>query len=162
MKLVRRISALIVMSMIFLILLGLTGCTLNSSEQPTVTLPVSSNSPQPPVENSPNTRPFSWILPDAELFGFEGTYGQLYDGIVSYLQVGQEKTRCAIPEVQIWGQDEQAGTYYCTISLLNGSTGRSAAVPVWWAVSRTVTPPSCWSVPGCAMWPAPNGAIRST
>ena len=28
--------------------------------------------------------------------------------------------------------------------------------------ARLPTPPSCWSVPGCAMWPAPSGATRST
>ena len=27
---------------------------------------------------------------------------------------------------------------------------------------RTATLPSCWSVPGYAMWPAPSGATRST
>ena len=47
-------------------------------------------------------------------------------------------------------------------TLLSGSTGRSAAEPEWWAPSRMATPPSCWSVPACAMWPAPSGAIKST
>ena len=30
------------------------------------------------------------------------------------------------------------------------------------AVFLTATLPSFWSVPGCAMWPAPSGATRST
>ena len=58
--------------------------------------------------------------------------------------------------------DVAIGLASVPITLLNDSTGRSAAVPVWWAASRTATPPSCWSVPGCAMWPAPSGAARST
>ena len=47
-------------------------------------------------------------------------------------------------------------------TLLSGSTGKSAAEPGWWAPSRMATPPSCWSVPACAMWPAPSGAIKIT
>ena len=46
--------------------------------------------------------------------------------------------------------------------LLRGWTVRSAVVPVWWAVSQMEIPPSCWSVPSCAMWLAPIGATRST
>lgn len=30
----------------------------------------------------------------------------------------------------------------------------------WWAVSRTVSLPLCWFVPGCAMWLRPSGATR--
>lgn len=41
-------------------------------------------------------------------------------------------------------------------------TGRTAAAPVWRAVSRTAMPPLCWPVPGRAMWPVPSRAIRST
>ena len=38
----------------------------------------------------------------------------------------------------------------------------SAAALVWWADSRTAILPSCWSVPGCVIRPAPNGETRNT
>ena len=43
-----------------------------------------------------------------------------------------------------------------------GMLEAGAAAPAWWAVFPTAILPSCRSVPGCAMWPAPSGAIRST
>ena len=45
--------------------------------------------------------------------------------------------------------------------VLRGWTGRSAAAPVWRAVSWTVPPLSCWPVSGCAVWPTPSGTTRS-
>ena len=49
-----------------------------------------------------------------------------------------------------------------TNNVIERLNGRFAAAPVWLVVSRTATPPSCWSVPGYAMWQVPSGATRST
>ena len=45
---------------------------------------------------------------------------------------------------------------------LSSSTRRLAVTLVWWELSQITIPPSCWSVPDCAMWSASSGATRST
>ena len=48
-----------------------------------------------------------------------------------------------------------------TVMSLRGWNREIAAACVWLVLSRMVTPPpSCWSVPACAMWPAPSGATK--
>ena len=77
----------------------------------------------------------------------------------SYKRQGIDK----IPSVHLGlaaSQMEKRGIR--TNNVIGDLTGRSAAVPVWWAASRTATLPSCWSVPGCAMWSVPSGATKRT
>ena len=59
---------------------------------------------------------FSWIRPSSEMFGFDGVYAQLYDIIVDHCQANNVPERCSIPEVQVFGVDEQAGAYYCIVT----------------------------------------------
>ena len=51
---------------------------------------------------------------------------------------------------------------YCDFPSEHWTRIRTAAAPVWLAVSRTAILLLCWSVPDCVMWPAPSGATRST
>lgn len=103
---------------LFLLILYLTGCNNSAFTPPSAAPQVSESSVQPSVVNTPDAQPHTWILPSAEMFGFEGVYGQLYDGIVSFLHTGMEKEFCRVPEVQVFGYDEQAGNYYCSITFI--------------------------------------------
>ena len=78
---------------------------------PSETLPIE----VPPGETPSPAEPFTWVRPSAELFEFDGVYAQLYDIIVADCNYENYPTRCTIPEVKVFGIDEQAGAYYCLV-----------------------------------------------
>lgn len=104
-----------------LVFLCCTGCAPQ-------TAPISTGTPVTPVETPtppsptvtptdddtpPQVEPFTWVRPSAEMFGFDGVYAQLYNLVVDYCNYDDYPTRCAIPEVKVFGIDEKAGAYYC-------------------------------------------------
>ena len=90
--------------------------------------------------------------------------GSVEETLNELLEAEAEKlTQAARYERNEQRQGYRSGHYSRNLTTSSGDvTGRFAAVPEWWAVSRMATLPLCWYVPDCAMWLEPNGATKST